>query len=267
MKTVKDKLKIHKIVNCLPVPIRNKIKDCINRGVKGCILEHRKSALIVAGALGLLLAFCAYNIVADWFDDTPTLKSSITILALSLPTLFILWLFRTHDTQENINNSTFFECARLLMAEDSLCKKIALEQLTYLKRTTSFDKEKINLLTRRISLEKEVLDFAQLHYIDLSDAKLREASFIGANLSQASFMGADLMHARLQLANLHGTILVGADLRFANLTGTALEFTFFGEAIYNEKTNFKGTIYENNKKARDEAGMIYKPHKEDPKNK
>ena len=242
VKTVKDKPKINKIVDCLPVPIRHRVKDCINRGVKGCILEHRKSALIVAGAIGLLLAFGVYNTVADWFNDTPTLKSSITILALSLPTLFILWMFRTHDTQENINNTTLFECARLLATKDSLSQKIALEQLAYLRRETSFDKKRIDLLTRNLSLQDKDFSHAQLRGLDLSGADLRKTTLIKADLREVTFDKSDL----------RGIVLSGADLSNTNLKGS----------YYNDETNFKVTVYDKSKEARDKAGLIEVPLKD-----
>ena len=404
----KVKLKLREIVVRFFVPIRNRVKDFINRGVKGCISEHLKNALIAAAILGLGFALFTYNTVPDgltleeqilkiniillafilpilivilvygfinfilkyrkWSllgagalglvlatnvlilinnsgSDSCTalyeivtfikghqvLVSSITILALGLPTFFTLWLFRTHDTQENINNSTFFECARLLATKDatedstkgsdksskgsdksskdsvkppikdilsekiklSLPKKVALEQLAYLKRKTSFDKEKIDSLTKNIPLNWETFYFAKLSGIDLSGAKLiatllihtdlSDAKLIGADLRGTKFIGdtdlrgADLRKADLRFANLSGfdssgdtdlggaanlsgstnlskTDLRGADLRNADLSIKHLSRAYLSGAYYNDRTNFRGTDYES-REARDEAGL------------
>ena len=262
-------LKIYKTVVGFFVAIWDRVKDCIDRGVKGCILKYRKSTLIVAAAIGYVFANYACDIVSFCTPEKPVLESSITILALGLPTFFILWLFRTHDTQENINNSTFFECARLLATkdstenqtkdsnenqtkdsnenraegpdknqiEDSLPQKIVLTQLAYLRRETSFDKKKIEGLTKNIFLDKKVLISAQLSGIYLSCARLRKAflgdadlkgadlsnaNLEGANLTIANLSNADLRFAELGNANLKGANLKGADLRYATLTGSPL---------------------------------------------
>ena len=307
-------------------------------------LKYRKLSLLGAGILGLGLATgvlilinksssnsCTvlYEIVT-FIKTYEVLVSSITILTLGLPTFFTLWLFRTHDTHENINNSTFFECARLLATKDpdeykeenrikdSLPNKIALEQLVYLKRETSFDKKKIDLLTRNLSLGNKEFNYAQLSGInlystdlkkailfnadlrnaDLRFAKLRDAELITADLRFAKLSGADLSNAILRGADLRntdlgnakligtdlkpakssdsdfskptdlrdakliGTNLSGADLSKTDLRGTNLEkiiydnTTIFSETLYNSKTIFTGTDFENNKEKRDEVGMI-----------
>ena len=204
-------------------------------------IDNRKCSLLGAGVLGIGLAIIAY--MAAGCLCNKILQSSITILALGLPTFFILWLFRTHDvqeqlkkTEENTNNNTFFECARLLKTEDpskpegirdidSLPKKIALEQLAYLKRKTSFDKKKIDLLTRNLSLKSKEFSHAQLRGLDLSGA------------------------------NLQATSLANADLRGVNFKDAKLHEDQFKKAKYDDETDFTGTSLES-EEARDEAGMI-----------
>ena len=71
-------------------------------------LKYRKISLVLAGTFGIVLACYVYQFFSNQVDINKTaLHGSLTILALGLPTFFILWLFRTHDVQENINNSTF----------------------------------------------------------------------------------------------------------------------------------------------------------------
>ena len=222
-------LKIYKTVVRFFVAIRDRVKDLI--------LKYRIISLAGAGFLGYKFAGEACDIVPFCIPggNNNVLESSITILALSIPTLFILWLFRTHDTQENINNSTFFECARLLATEDSpgedekdriensLPKKIALEQLAYLKRETGFDKKRIDLLTNNLSLNNKEFSCAQLCDINLSAAKLIKTSFNGADLSNADLSNADLSNAELIYANLKGADLVSAYLQKACLMHANLE--------------------------------------------
>ena len=229
--------------------------------LKEWILNDRIESLIRASVLGVLLAIIAY-IAADYLGNE-VLQSSITLLFLSLPTFFVLWVFRTYDveeqlkkaekqlnkTEENTDNSTFFECARLLATQNALSEKIALEQLVYLRRETSFDKGKIDILTKNMFLENKVLDSAQLSGLDLSGAKLNGASLIKTNLT-----GADLTRT-----DLTGTDLTETDLRDANLEKIIFDSkTNFSGTLYNSRTIFTGTDFENNRDARDEAGMIYK---------
>ena len=217
------------------------------------ILKYRKWSLLGAGFLGLVLATNVLILINSSGSDSCTalyeivtfikghqvLVSSITILALGLPTFFTLWLFRTHDTQENINNSTFFECARLLATkdspegsdkypiEDSLPKEIALEQLAYLKRETSFDKKKIDLLTRNLFLIKKEFSYVQLSGIDLSGVNLQQAILVRADLTRAGLRLADLSRTNLSRANLSNADLSRANLSNADLTGADLSGAIF----------------------------------------
>ena len=215
-------------------------------------LDNRKCSLLGAGILGLVFAFATYYVATCFCLTNDILKSSITILALGLPTFFILWMFRTHDVQEQLkkaeeqlkkteestNNNTFFECARLLAAEPPLSKKIALIQLAYLRRETSFDKEKIDSTTKNISLNGQDLSFAQLRGINLS----------GALLINTSFREADLR---------------GVNFRKAK----ELNVNKFYKAKYDDETDFTGTSLDGKDVPRDKAGMEYIPDEEDSENK
>ena len=196
------------------------------------------------------------------------MRSSLTILALGLPTFFVLWLLRTHDvkkqidkTEENTNNSTFFECVRMLtdpkQADEKTAsgqfrlKRIALEQLAYLNRETEFNKERIKPLTQELNLKGLDLSYADLGGLDnldglnlsradLSDADLSNANLGGANLSganlsnvnlsNADLSNADLSNANLSNANLSNADLSNADLSNANLSGLDLSGALFPDS-------------------------------------
>ena len=268
------------------------IQKQLDKRVIDWFVDNRKCSLLGAGVLGIGLAIIAYMAAGCLCNEI--LQSSITILALGLPTFFILWLFRTHDvqeqlkkaeeqlkkTEENTNNSTFFECARLLATKDSpdedriensIPKKIALEQLTYLKRKTSFDKERIDLLTKNRSLCNKEFSHAQLRGLDLSGAELINTSLSGTDLRDAKLIGADLRiirrdHGQPLQSDLSNADLRNADLSDANLTGAKLTRIKVEGTIYNDKTKFEGT-WLNDEEARKAAGMIYQPNEEDPENK
>ena len=118
---------------------------------------RRCISLVLAGLIGIALVYAVYPSFEGLKEDNPTLRSSLAILVLGLPTFFTLWLLRTHDvqrqinkTKESINNSTLFESVKMLTEkypegytkENSLSAKIALEQLAYLRREPGFDKER-----------------------------------------------------------------------------------------------------------------------------
>ena len=207
-------------------------------------VNHRRCSLLRASILGVLSAFFIYYFFFGLKHDI--LRSSITILFLGLPTFYVLWRFRTHDvqkqidkTEEGTNNSTFFECARMLAegktAEErleekksvqynyeSLSKKTALEQLAYLRRETGFDKKRIDSLTRGLHLSGEIFEFARFNGLDLSMAdlnqtKLAYADLTGTILSYANLTGAYLNGAKLANANLSRVKLIGAELNRTKL--------------------------------------------------
>ena len=240
------------------------IKHCLRMKLFLADVNHRRCSLLRAGILGALFALVIYCFSRGLCNKT--LQSSITILALGLPTFYTLWKFRTHDvqrqidkvqeqiakTEEGTNNSTFFECARMLaegepipknvndynlIKHKSLPTKTALEQLAYLKEKTGFDKKRIDALTRGLDLRNKNFESARFNGLDLSLANLNEAelngadltgvelifaNLTGANLGGANLGGADLTEANLTNAELTGAELTGVELIFANLTGADL---------------------------------------------
>ena len=233
--------------------------------MKKLLVKYRNSSLFIAAILGAGLAFFIYDVFGELGNKT--LQSSITILALGLPTFYVLWVFRTHDvqeqidkTEENTNNSTFFECERMLTERkptgvkptqhDSLSKKTALEQLAYIRKT-GFDEKRIDSLTKGLNLSMEVFNSARFSGLDLSKADLANAELNGADLTETKLEGTNLTEAELNDANLANAELNDANLANAELNG---EVILIG-AIYDSKTKFTGTILES-KEIRDKAGMI-----------
>ena len=189
-------------------------------------VNYRIISLVIFAFLGLVLYIFTYILL---FESTEFPKindlsrNSLSLLVLGLPTFFILWIFRTHDVQRQIDNSTFFECTRLLASEEkTISKKTALEQLVYLRQKNSSYRERVDSLTRGIPLEKVVLNFAQLNDINLSNADLTGADLTGANLTDADLIRTNLTDANLTDANLTDADLTGADLTGADLTDAKL---------------------------------------------
>ncbi len=229
---------------------------------KPWILENRTYSLFRAGLIGIVFALIVYWIFCAL--DNYVLHGSLTILALGLPTFFVLWLFRTHDvqrqidkTEENINNSTFVECERILIGgvkgekdkeRESSEAKIALEQLAYLKRETNFDEKRIGLITQGIDLDRMHLEDARLSGLDLSGAYLRNTHLEGADLSETNLSGADLSDADLSDANLQGANL-------SNFIDNAKDKNKWHLAAFDGESNFDGTWLEDIE-VRFEIGMI-----------
>ena len=193
-------------------------------------IKYRTILLVAAGFLGVYLAPHIYYVTDNLGLKNDILQNSLTILTLGLPTFFTLWLFRTHDvqrqidkTQENTNNSSFFECARMLTTKDPLSIKIALEQLAYLRNETEFDKKRIDHLTQNLNLSELELGGARLNNLDFSKAIF------------------------------DATILNFAKLKGTKLNETICDAISLGAAVYSQTTKFpKGFNPE-------EEGMIYEP--------
>ena len=223
------------------------------------ILKHRKTCLFFAGILGIVLAYGMHKFFPyEHNTSNPVLHSSLTILVLGLPTFFVLWLFRTHDVQENIDNSTLFECARMLTEKypevdtsATLPQKIALEQLAYLKRETGFNKKRIDLLTQGLILSRIHLIYVCLDGIDLSRFNLCNANLKGADLSNANLSNADMSNIDLSSVDLRCADLRGADLTNFIDDGK----TKWKGAFYSSTTKFNGTRLESIA-SRKKEGMI-----------
>ena len=225
---------------------------------------RRCISLVLAGIIGMALAYMVYHNSKTLQDNSVVLYSSLTILFLGLPIFFTLWLLRTHDvqrqmnkTKENTNNSTLFESVKMLTEkypegytkENSLSAKIALEQLAYLRREPGFDKERIDLIIQGLSLKGIYLAGAYLSGLNLSRANLSDAHLEEADLSGTNLSGTDLRRTHLQGTNLSNSVYDVKDKRKWNF------------ATYNNETKFDGTWLENTD-ARNEAGMVHEKFNE-----
>ena len=180
-----------------------------------CVLKYRKSSLVGTGILGLILAMAIYYLTSYLSLKPEILQSSLTILFLGIPTLFAIWLFRTHDiqrqidkTQENTNNSSFFECARMLTVNNPSSTRlakhqyvVALEQLAYLRNETEFDRQRIDSLTQNLNLMELDISGARLNNLDLSNA-----TFTATTLDGAEIKGTKLNKTIREARSLEGAV-------------------------------------------------------------
>ena len=112
-------------------------------------LKQRKTGLIITAVLGLILACLIYCFACSLnFDER--IIASLTMLFLGLPTFFLLWVFRTNDTKENIHNNAFFGALGLLGNQET--KREAIIQLMYLRNKLGVFKEQIDKTTSGINL-------------------------------------------------------------------------------------------------------------------
>ena len=218
-------------------------------------LENRKSSLLLFAFLGLVLFFIVYFIMKFLFsnnvNELSTLQTYFLILILGLPTFFMLWLFRTHDALESINNSSLFFALQHLSEEKNVARKTAgLVQLMYLKNVKKVYKDQIKFATPGIHLPGARLRGINLSGADLEEVNLSEARLQTANLSKTYLQKANLSEARLQTANLSEAWLWEADLTGADLTETDLTETDLTKADLRgtklrESKNLEKAILEN----------------------
>ena len=214
--------------------------------LRDSFVKYRIISLVIFASIGLLLFIylptccttCKYSNIFEifWCEEFESLtRNSLSLLILGLPTLFILWIFRTHDAQRQIDNNTFFECVRMLTSKEKIISnRAALEQLVELKQKNTSYKERVDSLTQGILLKNTPLFFARLSGINLCLADLTDAYLTNANLSGANLRGADLTGTNLCDTILTDAILYGTDLEKAKHYDTAN----FKGARYDEYTKF-----------------------------
>ena len=196
-----------------------KIRSCLRYFFKfQWIYSWRKICLLVFAFCGWYL-FCAFvndelcpNLIqCIKIENAPNgrIRTSLALLFLGLPMAYLLWLFRTHDTRENINRPAFFDALRLLSGSSVKEKEFGLRQLAHLRNEVKAHIAEIDALTKNLQLEEVVLV-----EINLKGFHLQKANLLRAKLHKANLQGANLQGAILQ-----GAILQGADLRGANLQG------------------------------------------------
>ena len=177
--------------------------------------EKRFQLLCVAVVAGIVLAFLFYLILSCWLGIDSRLSSGLILLILSLPTLTILWTFRTHDTreqikktQENINVNLLSNGLNMLTSDNLRYRCMGLVQLAQLRQRGLFEGQ-IDLATAHTDFSQKRdhrnqpvencanLPGADLQYMDLSGANLHKANLHGAKLEHAILSGANLSGAEL----------------------------------------------------------------------
>ena len=229
----------------LKIKIESIKPDWLIKLYRNKILRNRIISLFVTGYIGVLVMVA----LVEGSDVFGSLEENLILLALGLPTFFILWLFRTRDVHENINNNTFFECARMLTEKyqdvdtlSTLPQTVALGQLAYLKRETGFNRKRIDRMTQGLNLKNLDLSYTDLGGLDLSRATLMLAKLNNTDLSNVNLTDADLKGAKLNNINFD-------------------KDTIWKGAIYNDKTEFGGTKFKDESE-RIAVGMIYKPDRQ-----
>ena len=228
-----------------------------NNRIKQWFLENRFQYLIIAVIIGILLGnfwvkwdgcltFLPYNLkeligIYDKNKGSGLDLSLITVL-IGLPTLLFLWIFRTHDTCEQIEktqNNTLTNILThaldMITSNNLRRRSMGLIQLAQLKKQTKYFDAQIDAATNLLDFSTDAsnsgppvkynspsLKFSSLENMDLSGANFKEVDLTGAKLKGASLVRAHLTGSILIDANLSSTKLSGAALDSAFLTGSIL---------------------------------------------
>ena len=75
-------------------------------------------------------------------------------------------------------------------------------------------------------------NYSQLQNVNFENAQLQNAVFCNADLQNTIFCNADLQYANFEFVNF-------------NKDYNNIDEAIFGNTLWNEKTNFKGTFFEN----------------------
>ena len=228
------------------------------RANKNWVLAHRFQVLVFAGWMGVVLAFDLVYYSELFIELIGVEKiagavekfvASLWVIVLGLPTVGMLWFFRTNDTLEQIQKTkestdvNILFGAQKMMFEDDGEKPgtktlVGFAQLMRLRQQGSHRAE-IDLVTcnanlagltlyRIPTLRGANLAFANLQGafligVDLTNANLQFAEMGKANMDSANLQGAIMTGAKLQNTVLHSAQLQGADLAEADLSGALLQ--------------------------------------------
>jgi len=213
------------------------------------VLTHRPKMLVLTGLCGLVLVFVLHLssefVLALFCADKMSgvvekFFASLYVIALGLPTLALLWFFRTNDTleqiqktKENTEVSILFGAQEMLFAPipihgDTASPKnaVGFAQLMDLRQQGSHQAI-IDLATRKANLTSLDLTGIPLRGVNLQSAKMRyvklaNVDLTGADLRYADLTSADLQHACLERANLKNAKLISTKLQNANLQNADL---------------------------------------------
>ena len=94
------------------------INDCLDR-LMTKNYKDRSRYLAFSAVMGVFFSIVFYY--CSWIVE-PRLNISLILLFLSLPTIFLLWLYRTYDTreqiqknQDNIDQSSYLKALDLIL--------------------------------------------------------------------------------------------------------------------------------------------------------
>ena len=239
------------------------------------VVKHRLFYLVISGVIDVVV-FLLMSEHTPSFLETYYIEHTV-LLVSTLPTLALLWFFRTHDTREaiqksveSINTNLLTKGMELITDKEVDKRRMGLLILAKLKQDNIGNKHftsTIDVATRRLDLNdaelsranlSEInlyradlrganLEFAnlqgvELFWADLHGARLFEADLHGANLAFSTLKGVEIQGANLHWADLHGTNLDGADLHDVNLKGTNLEGAYLFKANLQGVDLTKATI-------------------------
>ena len=209
------------------------------------IYKYRKTSLALSAGISILLFclfLCFWPDIACYIgtdeDFNNRIKASLSLLCLGLPIAYLLWLFRTHDTLENLHRRSFFDALKLLTSEEGSAKGMGLKQILFLRSKVKGYESEIDNLTPNLNLKGAYLKKAELQGVKLQGANLQEAKLQGADLRGAQLQEAELQKANLQEAQLQEAELQWAQLYQADLQKANLQWAHFQEANFQE-ANFQ----------------------------
>ena len=234
-------------------------------------LGFRLGILVIAALLGLIMTpFLAQTIeyvlnlinCGMRFGETSTsdscterhfanIQNNLPLLAMSLPVLLLLWIFRTYDIRQQIEktqkqieeatksremstyNNLLAVAMNMLVSDKVEVRRKSLVQLALVRHESPELKNQIDIATQNLILYQEErgefpeevikLSGAMLQNLNLKGAIMKKAQLLEADLRGANLVGADLREANLMGADLRGAHLEGANLEGAHLEGAHLE--------------------------------------------
>ncbi|CAC9630348.1 hypothetical protein, partial [uncultured Gammaproteobacteria bacterium] len=116
--------------------------------IKNWILKYRFPSLLISATIGVLLSKYCYSFLYNFITNTDPASEKATPLLfvlLALPTGALLWLFRTHDTRENIHQDALFDALQMLTDNMVVRREIATQRLIDLTKKAPEYKETVKL--------------------------------------------------------------------------------------------------------------------------
>ncbi len=218
------------------------------------IRKYRIFCLIFFGLLGGIISYTCYS--CDGLNEfmyslkmENRTKDSLFILLGSLVPMFLLWYYRNHDRQEQINigNKQIEKSNEQIEKSNEQIEKsneqMEMSMLIHILPALS-DKNNshnvANALKLAMLLRKTTKDENIKNQINRATQNtfLEKAYLYGTHLQGAKLQYANLQNANLQDALLENVRMFEADLRGADLRGAKLRVAYMEKAKYNSKTIF-----------------------------